>query len=104
METVREFTYFGDRVSACGGCEAAVTARTRCGWVKLRKCDESLYCRFPLQLKGAVNKSYVRVATLYASEAWCLKQILQRTERSTVRAMCEVQLKDRKRSTDSCWV
>ena len=31
VETVREFTYLGDSVSAGGGCEAAVTARTRCG-------------------------------------------------------------------------
>ena len=31
VETVREFTYLGDRLSAGGGCEAAVTARTRCG-------------------------------------------------------------------------
>ena len=35
MEIVSEFTYIGDRVSASGGCEVAVTARTRCGWVKL---------------------------------------------------------------------
>ena len=26
VETVREFTYLGDRVSVGGGCEAAVTA------------------------------------------------------------------------------
>ena len=31
VETVREFTYLGDRVSADGGCETAVTARTSCG-------------------------------------------------------------------------
>ena len=41
---------------------------------------------------------------LYGSEAWCLKEnemgILQRTEISMVIAMCGVQLKDRKRSTD----
>ena len=35
---VREFTYLGDSVSTGGGCEAAVTARTRCGWVKFTKC------------------------------------------------------------------
>ena len=29
VETVRQFTYLGDRMSAGGGCEAAVTARTR---------------------------------------------------------------------------
>ena len=28
VETVGEFTYFGDRVSAGRGCEAAVTVRT----------------------------------------------------------------------------
>ena len=31
VETVREFTYLGDRMSAGGGCEAVVTVRTRCG-------------------------------------------------------------------------
>ena len=33
VETAMEFTYLGDRVSADGGCEAAVPARTRCEWV-----------------------------------------------------------------------
>ena len=55
-------------------------------------------------LKGAVYKSYVRPAILYGSEAWCLTEsemkILRWAERSTVRAMCGVQLKDRKRSMD----
>ena len=31
VETVMEFIYLGDRLSGGGGCEAAVTARTRCG-------------------------------------------------------------------------
>ena len=51
-----------------------------------------------------VYKSYIRPAMLCGSEAWCLKDsemgILQVTERSIVRAMCGVQLKDRNRSTD----
>ena len=104
METVSKFTYFGDRISASGGCEAAVTARTRCGWVKIRECGELLYGRFSLRLKGAVHKNNIRPAILYGSEAWCLKEsemgILQRTERTMVRAMCGVQLQDRKISTD----
>ena len=45
--------------------------------------------------------SYVRPEILYGSEAWCLKEselgILRRTEKTMVRAMCGVQLKDRKR-------
>ena len=43
MEIVRQLTYLGDRVSAVGGCEAAVTARTRCGWNKFMECGELLY-------------------------------------------------------------
>ena len=75
IKTVMEFTYLGDSVSAGGGCEAAVTARTRCGWVTFRQCGELLYGRrFPLKLKGAVYKSYVRPAMLYGSESWCLKE------------------------------
>ena len=31
VETVSEFTFLGDKMSAGGGCKAAVTARTRCG-------------------------------------------------------------------------
>ena len=59
VETVWEFTYLGDRVSAGEGYEAAVTARIRCQWVKLRECCELLYGRFPPKLKGFVHKSYV---------------------------------------------
>ena len=93
METGREFTYLGDRLTASGGYEAAVTARTRSGWVKFRECSELQYGRrFAQKLKGAVYRSYVRPALLYGSETWCLKaneiEIL-RTERSMVRAMCE---------------
>ena len=55
VETVLEFTYLGDRVSAGGGCEVDVTARTRCGCVMFLECGE-LLCgwRFPLRLKSAV--------------------------------------------------
>ena len=55
VETVREFTYHGDRVSAGGEYEAVVTAKTRCGWIKFMECKELLYgSRFPLRLKVAV--------------------------------------------------
>ena len=56
-------------------CEAAVTARTRCGWVMFRECSELLYSRrFSLMLKGTVYMSYVRLTILYGSEAWCLQE------------------------------
>ena len=81
-----------------------MTARTRCGWAKLLECGELLHDRFPKKLKLDVYMSYVRSAILNGSDAWCLKEseigILQWTERSMVRAMLGVLLKDRKRSTD----
>ena len=42
VETVKEFCYLGDRLSASGGCETAVTSRVRIGWMKLRECGELL--------------------------------------------------------------
>ena len=104
METVREFTYHGDRVSADRRCEAAVIARTRCGWVKFKECGKVLHGRrSPLKPKEVVYKRYVRPAILYGSESWCLKESemgILRTKRSMVRAMCGVQLKNRKMYTD----
>ena len=42
----------------------------------------------------SVHRSYVGPTITYGSEGWCLKEsemgILQRTERSMVRAMCGV--------------
>ena len=70
-----EFTYLGDRVRAGGGCEAVVTAKTRCGRDKLRECGELQYGgMFPLKLNGTAYKCYVRPAILYGSEALCLKE------------------------------
>ena len=45
VETVREVVQLGDRMSASGECEAVVTAKTRCGWVKSRECSELLHGR-----------------------------------------------------------
>ena len=89
VETVNGFCYLGDRVSANGGCEAAVTARARIGWAKFRECGELLYGkRFSLKMKGRVYWSYARSVMLYGSESWCLREsdmaILRRTERAMV--------------------
>ena len=75
MDTARELTYLGNRVSAGdGGCRAAATDTTRCGWVEIKECGELLHGGFPLKVKRAVYKSYVRPAKLYGNGAWCLKQ------------------------------
>ena len=54
---------------------AAVTARTRCGWVNFGECGELLYGRrFPLRLKEAIYWSSVRPVILYGSQSCCLKE------------------------------
>ena len=105
VEKVRGFCYMGDRVNAGGGCEAPVTAIARIGWVKFRECGELQNSkRFSLKLKGMVYRSCVRLAMLYGSETWCLREnemaILRRTERAMVRAMCGAKLMEKKRTED----
>ena len=41
VETANGFCYLGDKLNASGGCEAAVTARVRIGWmISFRECGE----------------------------------------------------------------
>ena len=93
VETVNGYSYLGDRLTAGGGCEAAVTPRVRISWVRLRESGELLLGnRFPQKMKGKVYRCCVRSAILYGSKTWCLKEnenaILRRTERAMVRAIC----------------
>ena len=91
------FCYLGDRLNASGGCEAAVTARVRIGWVKFRECGELLLGnRFPLKMKGKIYRCGVRSAILYGSETWCLKENEKAILRRTERAMCGQKVVDRK--------
>ena len=57
-----------------------------------------------LKMKGMIYRSCVRSAMLYGSETWCLREnemeILRRTERAMVRAMCGAKLMEKKRTED----
>ena len=69
VDFVKSFSYLGDRLNASGGSEAAVTARTKIGWIKFRECGELLYGRkFSLKMKRRIYQSCVRSAMLYGSE------------------------------------
>ena len=89
VETVSKLTYLGDRLNATGGCETAVTARSRIGWMKFRECSKILKGRrFSLKMKGKIYKSCVRSGMLYGNKAWCLREkemaILRRIERTMI--------------------
>ena len=104
VETVKGFCYLGDGLNASDGCETAVTARVRIGWMKFRERGElSLGRRVSLKMKGMVYRSCVRSAMLYGSETWCFREnemIILRTERAMVRSMCGVKLVDGKNTED----
>ena len=92
METVKGLCYFGGKLNASGGCEAAGPKEHE-GNERHSECGEILFGkRFFFQIKGKVCKSYARLAMLYGSEV----TILRRAERSMVRAMCGVKLVDKK--------
>ena len=38
IDFVKSFCYLGDRLNTSGVSEAAVTGRTRIGWIKFREC------------------------------------------------------------------
>ena len=99
VETVSKFTNLGDRFNATGGCEMAVTARSRIGWLKFREYSKILRGkRFLLKMKGKVYKSCVRSAMLYGCKAWCVREkemaILRRIERAMIQVMCGLKLLD----------
>ena len=101
-ETETVFCYLGDRVNASGGCEAAVIARARIGWVKFKECRELLNSKkVSLKMKGMVYQSCVKSAMLYGSETWCVREnemaALRRTERAMVRAICGAKLMEKKK-------
>ena len=49
-----------------GGCEAAVTTKARCGYVKFRECGNLLFGKmFSLILKWSVYGSYIRSQFMY---------------------------------------
>ena len=100
IEVVDSFCYLGDKISAGGGCELSTINRTRVAWGKFHELlplltDKSL----SLATKGMLYATCVRSAMLHAHE--CMAPVkkdlskLQSTDRSMIRWICGVKLKDR---------
>jgi len=104
-ELVNRFRYLGDMVGAGGGAEEASRARVRSAWCKFRELAPFLTKRgASLTLKGKLYNVCVRSVLIYGSETWEMRvedmNRLVRAERSMVRAMCRVSLKDGKSSEE----
>ena len=65
-----DFVIWETRLNASGGCEAAVAARVRINWIRVRECGKFLLGnRFLLKMEGKVYRCRVRSAILYGSKA-----------------------------------
>ena len=105
FELVNRFRYLGDVIDAGGGAEEASRARVRSAWCKFRELSPFLTKRgASLTLKGMLYSACVRSVMVYGSETWKTRvedmNRLVRAERSMVRVMCRVSLKDGKSSEE----
>ena len=100
VEIVDNFCYLGDSICAGGGCSRAVTTRVRCAWGKFRQLLPLLVSKsISWHRKGQLFSACVRRVMLHASECWAptKKDLdkINRTDRSMIRWMCNVRLRDR---------
>jgi hypothetical protein len=105
LECVDKFCYLGDMIACGGGADDAVRNRVKYASGKFRELAPILTLRgMSLKLKGKIYRACVQSVMVYGSETWAVKvsnlQQLERTERTMVRWMCGVTMKDRKRSQD----
>ena len=99
LEVVASFCYLGDMLSACRGCEMAVTTRVKTAWKKFKELLPVLTSRhLSYKTRGHVYSSCVRSAMLHASETWPLTktnlQRLQRNDRAMIRQICSIKPED----------
>jgi len=87
-------------LSVDGDADAAVEARIRIGWNKIRQLVPLLTNKdVSLIMRGRLCSSCVRSSMLHGSETWPVRKenvvALQRAEMRMVRWMCSTKLKDR---------
>jgi len=100
LEAMDKFCYIGDMLSVDGDADAAVEARIRIRWNKLRQLVP-LHTNRDISLirRRRLYSSCVRSSMLHGSETWPRRKenevALQRADRRMVRWMCNVKVKDR---------
>ena len=105
LEQVKSFCYLGDVIGAGGGAEDASRNRVKCGWAKFHDLGCILKGRgASWSIKGKFYRSCVQKTLLHGTETWPAKvedmQRLERAEKSMVRWMCGVSLKNGCKSED----
>ena len=100
IEEVYQFCYLGDVLDCSGGSERAVRSRLATAWSKWRGLC-SLLCNksVPLKHQAQVYNACIRSIMLYSAAVWAVtqreEQILQSCDRSILRQMCGLLLRDR---------
>ena len=106
---VKRFCYLGDTLDGDGGADLAATARIRNGWMKFRELLPFLTSRAPpLEMKGRVYASCIRISMTYGSETRPLLVDVglkfERAEMQMIRWMCGISLKDRRTNEELRWL
>ena len=71
VDLVVKFCYSRDMLSTDSGADAAMIARIRSGWNKLRQLAAFLPAKdTSMHVRGKVYSSYVRSYMLYGSKTW----------------------------------
>ena len=96
LEVVASFCYLDDMLSACGGCEMAVTTRVKTAWKKFMELLPVLTSHhLSYKTRGHVYSSCLPSTMLHASETWPLtKTNLQRNDRAMIRQICSIKPED----------
>ena len=75
LEVVDKFCYLGDMLSVDGDADAAVEARIRIGWNKVRQLVPLLTNRdISLIRRGRLYSSCVQSSMLHGSETWPVRK------------------------------
>ena len=106
-ECVSKFCFLGGTLGSGGGAAEAARARVRCARAKFKEHSHISTVRgASYRVKGRIYSACVQSVLIYGTEFWAMNvddlKSLERIERMMVRWMCEVSLKDRKRSEDLC--
>ena len=75
METVRDFIFWGSKITAVGDCSHEIERRLLFGRKATTNLDSILKCRdIPLLIKVHLVKAMVFPVVIYGCESWTIKE------------------------------
>ena len=103
LEEVEEYIYLGQRITLKKDYDGEIKRRIKIGWKTFGINRDVLKSKMPMCLKRKVYNQCVIPAMTYGCETWKLtkgtENLLRIAQRAMERAMLEITMRDRHRST-----